>query len=1078
MGHSGTVTLLFTDLVDSTEHLQRAGDEAGEQLFRLHHRFMTEAVVGGGGEELEWLGDGMLAAFSSSADAVRCAISMQQTARRTTGGSRIEIRIGIHLGEVLRRDGGYFGTPVVTARRLCDRASSGQILCSRLIAELLASRQTFGFRDLGKLELKGLAEPVGVCEVVFDRNDPAVMLNRTPFVGRAGQLKRLSAKLEEACNGRGSIAMLRGEPGIGKTRTIEEFADLAKQRGAVVLRGACYEGEWQAPYGPFAEAILDYASQADRAELAGALGKGASIIARVAPALRELVPNIPEPVPLDKEEERFRVFDAVAQFLIAASQRTPLVLVLDDLHWADLGMVAMLSHLAHFVPANPILLIGAYRDAEVDRKHPLAGALASIGRLRNFENLQLEGLKSEEVGELLGIIGDQDAPDTLVKALDAATEGNPLFIREVLLHLVEEGKILREGQGWASKLSVEELGIPEGVRQVISRRLLRLSEDANRLLAVASAFNGPFSFEVAAAAAGLDESAALGAIDEALDVQLLRPGSNSETFDFRHAIIRNTLYSQLNPARRVRLHRKIAEEMERAWGERIAHHAAEVAFQFWRGAAASGTERGADYAIAAADNAEAAYAHDETAAFLRIALELIPQNDSRRARLTARLGAAMTWTLDGDDAAEVALKAAKLIASVEGEESAADYCESTARQMVRGGLMRSAWVMAEEGLRHIGSRRDIVWASLDEIDLSRCEAEAPDNPGITIDSERRRQRRAVLKGISSEHAKAWRIDEYPYDSREEIIRDPHCDGLALLFLAGECRRSLPLWQERAVDAERSGRLVVAMDAWAHVARCHNALGEFTEAQAAYDRAIAFSARINRPSLPLLNLISVRTDFFIALDRGAGEIVIVPGLDQLMADPLPVFKFVAAASFGTRALAMAQKNQAEPAMRALGTLQDALRRGAPWGAAYNLMACDAASTLWLLGRTEYVELIEQSIREKVLVPDFRFPMRDGRLSMARLSALQGRCDEAADWFKKAREVFDEQGFRPLRAIADYDEALMYLRRGLAGDAQRAQPFLDAAVSQFRTLGMTGWIKRAAARIRADASPGGRQDAVAR
>ncbi|MGO9452458.1 MAG: ATP-binding protein [Candidatus Binataceae bacterium] len=1078
MGQSDTVTLLFTDLVNSAEHLQRAGDEAGEQLFRIHHRFMTEAVVATGGEELEWLGDGMLAAFSSSADAVRCAIGMQQTARRLAAGARFEIRIGIHLGEVLRREGGYFGTPVVTARRLCDRAAGGQILCSKLITELLASRQTFGFRDLGKLELKGLAEPVSVCEVVFDRNDPAVMLSRTPFVGRTGQLKRLSAKLEEACNGRGSIAMLRGEPGIGKTRTIEEFADLARQSDAVLIRGACYEGEWQAPYGPFAEAIIDYARHVEPVELAAALGKHASILVRVAPALRELVPNIAEPAPLDKEEERFRVFDAVAQFLIAASQRAPLVVVLDDLHWADRGTVAMLGHVAHFVPANSILLIGAYRDAEVDRKHPLAGALAGIGRLRNFENLPLEGLKNDEVEDLLRIVGDQDAPDALVKALEEATEGNPLFIREVLLHLVEEGKILRKGQGWASKLSVEELGIPEGVRQVIGRRLLRLSTEANQLLSVASAFNGAFSFEVAAAAAGLDESVALGAIDEALEAQLLRPGSNSESFDFKHAIIRNTLYSELNPARRVRLHRKIAEEMERAWGERAAHHAAEVAFQFWRGAAAESTAKGADYAIAAADNAEAAYAHDEVAAFLRIALELIPENDSRRARLTARLGAAMTWTLDGDDAAEVALKAVKLIASVEGEESAADYCESTARQMVRGGLMRSAWVMAEEGLRHIGSRRDIVWASLDEIDTIRCEAGAPDNPGATVASERRLERRAVLRGISSEEAKAWRIDEYPYDSRDEIIRDPYCDSTALLHLAGECRRSLPLWQERAVDAERSGRLVLAMDAWAHVARCHNALGDFTEAQAAYDRAIAFSARINRPSLPLLNLMSVRTDFLIALDRGGGEIVTVPGLDQLMADSPPEFKFTAAASLGTRALGLARKDRAEPAMQLLRMLQDGIARGAAWGLGYTLLACDAASTLWLLGRTEYAELIEQNIREKVLGPDFRFPMRDGRLSMARLCALQGRYDEAADWFKKAREVLDEQGWRPLRAIADYDEALMYLRRDSAGDALRARPLLDAAAGQFRALGMPGWIKRAEARIRADVSPGVRQDTVAR
>jgi tetratricopeptide (TPR) repeat protein len=780
---------------------------------------------------------------------------------------------------------------------------------------------------------------------------------------------------------------------------------------------------------------------------------------RVLRPLRESIGDVSEPVTLDKEEERFRLFDAVAQFLISVSKRAPVLLVLDDLHWADRGTVAMLNHVAHFVSANSILLIGAYRDAEVNRAHPLATALAGFSRLRNSETLALTGLHRDELASLLETIGDQGAPASLVEALGGATEGNPLFIREVLLHLLEEGKILREGHGWASKLSVDELGIPEGVRQVIGRRLLRLSEQANRLLSVASAFNGAFSFEVAASAAGLDEQTALSAVDEALDAQLLRPGANSETFDFTHALIRHTLYSELNSARRTRLHRKIAEEMERAWGERAANHAAEVAFQFWRGAAASGATRGADYAIAAADNAEAAYAHDEVVAFLKIALELISNDDPRRSRLLQRLGHAMTWTLEGEDAGLVAMEAGKLLAATEGPDRAADYFENAAREMVRAGLMHSAWDMAREGLRHIGDRRDITWASLDEIDTFRCESEAPDNPGITVDSPRRRERMAVLGQISSEQAKARRIDEYPYYSRDEIIRDPNCDNFALLFLAGECRRSLPLWQQRAAEAERSGRLALAMDAWAFVARCQNALGDFPESHAAYDRAIAFSARINRPSFPLLNLMSVRYDFLMALDEGWDEIVSVPGFDQLVANPPPEFKFSVAPGLVCNAMVMARNQQIEPALQLLGLLPNALERGAFWGFTYSLMACDAACAIWLLNRTDHVEVIERSIREKVLVPDFRFPMRDGRLSMARICALQGRYDEAADWFVKAREVLDEQGWRPLRAIVDYDEFLMYSRRGATGDMARAQPFLASAAEQFTKLGMTGWIRRA-------------------
>ena len=341
-----------------------------------------------------------------------------------------------------------------------------------MIANVLASRQTFSFHELGDFQLKGLTAPVGVCEVVYESGDPAALLNRTPFVGRTEQLDRLSARLSEAVKGRGAVAMLRGEPGIGKTRTLEEFADRARHQGAVVLQGSCYDGEWHPPYGPFAEAILGYAREApDR--FTDAIGKRAPILARIAPALHDTLGDIPEPVAVDKEDERFRLFDAVAQFLIAVSQHKPLVLILDDLHWSDRGVISMLSHVAHFVPENPILLIGAYRDAEVDRKHPLSGALASLSRLRSFESLPLKGLEGKELADLLELVGDQNAPKELVEALSEATEGNPLFIREVLLHLLEEGKILRDGRGWSSNLSIAELGIPEGVRQVIGRRLQR-----------------------------------------------------------------------------------------------------------------------------------------------------------------------------------------------------------------------------------------------------------------------------------------------------------------------------------------------------------------------------------------------------------------------------------------------------------------------------------------------------------------------------------------------------------------------------------------------------------------------------
>ncbi len=1062
MARSGTVTILFTDLVNSTVHLQEAGDEAGARLFQAHHKLLSNAIAAAGGEELQWLGDGVLASFGSSADAVRCAISIQQGARRPQDGTRMEVRIGIHVGEVLQREGGYFGTPLVVARRLCDRASSGQILSSRLVADMLSSRQSFNFHDLGRFELKGLATPMAVCEIVYEHHDPAAMLSRTPFVGRASQLERLSAKLAEASNGRGSIVMVRGEAGIGKTRILEEFANHAIEHGATVMHGACYDGEFQPPYSPFAGAIAEHA----RSGGVAALGKNVSILARMVPSLRTSMGEKAEAEPLAKDEERFQLFDAVTQLLVTLARTAPLVLILDDLHWADRGVAAMLRHVAHSVTENPILLIGAYRDAEVDRRHALATVLAGISRLPNFETLSLAGLKTNDLADLLETIGDQDAPGALIQALEDATDGNPLFIRELLLHLVEGGKILREGQGWISRFSVEELGIPEGVRQVIDSRLQRLSEDAKQLLTVASAFKGAFAFGIAASAAGLDEDAALSAIDEATEAQLLRPATEADCFDFTHAIIRHTLYAGINPPRRVRMHRKIAEAMEQAWGEQASHHAAEVAYQFWRGASSSDREnRGVDYSVAAADQAEAACAYDEVVAFVRIALELMKPSDARRKALLARLGVALAWTLDGDGACKIAREASALIAAADGDYAAAVYLEQIVQELYAANLSREAWTIVGEALRYVGDHRDMIWARLREIDLAREEAEDPDNPGIRVDSEGQREWRTLLRQLPREVVKVHGADTR-YESRQDIINDQNPNPASVLLMAGDYKRALPIWHKEAGESESRGRLSWAVTALANVASSHIALGEFGAARAALARGVALAARVSTsPTAPgvNLNLLSAEHELRIATDDGWQELGQDSASLTVLNQPAPENNWAFAMIRGCGAYLFARINQKEMALHWVRSLRKAFEMGAPWEPTYSAVVCDAAAALWMIDDDEAASVVEHCIFTKVLPRDFRYPMRDARLSMARLCAVQRRYDEASKWFATARVALDEQGARPLRAITDFEEGLMYRRRSGEGDLALAKRYFEAALPQFRALEMSGWLRHAEAAL---------------
>src|SRR5438876_5447798 len=283
--------------------------------------------------------------------------------------------------------------------------------------------------------------------------------------------------LHRACAGEGALVMVVGEPGIGKTRTAEELAELARRDGARVLPGRCYEGEWAPPYGPFVEAIEAYARAVTAEELRADLGYGAPPLARLIPSLRERLPGIAEPAPLPADEERFRLLDAVSQLLIAASERAPILLVLDDLHWADRDTIAMLRHVARAVARHRMLVLGLYRDVELDGQHALADALGARRREAPYARVALKGLDVAGVGALLEAMAQHEPNPALVRAISDETDGNPFFIREVLIHLVEEGKLYGDGGRCNSRVtSIGDLGIPEGVREVITCRVSRLAD--------------------------------------------------------------------------------------------------------------------------------------------------------------------------------------------------------------------------------------------------------------------------------------------------------------------------------------------------------------------------------------------------------------------------------------------------------------------------------------------------------------------------------------------------------------------------------------------------------------------------
>jgi class 3 adenylate cyclase len=385
---STLVTLLFTDLVGSTELLSRAGDEEAQRIFRAHHDLLSELASAHGGEEVKWLGDGLMVAFPSALDALRAAVAMQQASRRPVAGERLAIRVGLNAGEALRDAADYFGTPVVVARRLCDRADGSQILCTETVAGLLAGRSEFTFTDLGRLELKGVPEPVAACEVRYELAEmESRYAARIPVVGREAELARLFTALTEAAAGRGGVVMVSGEAGIGKTRLLEELSERAEHTGAFVVYGRCFESEWSPPYAAFADALAAAVSDLDPVELRADLGLGATTLAQLVPALRQVLPDLGELPPVAPDEERFRLLDAVAQFLVARSRRAPVVVSLDDLHWADKGSPSRRSR---------------SDGPPVSRTHPSSewsalGRWRSLGARRSTSNRPLPKLPSDSL---------------------------------------------------------------------------------------------------------------------------------------------------------------------------------------------------------------------------------------------------------------------------------------------------------------------------------------------------------------------------------------------------------------------------------------------------------------------------------------------------------------------------------------------------------------------------------------------------------------------------------------------------------------------------------------------------------
>ncbi len=634
-----TGAILFTDMVDSTALRSRLGDDRAD-LLRTHHDDMLASVVTTHrGTVTRFTGDGVKAAFPTASDAVGAAVAIQRAVidYGTGEGSvaAFQVRVGLAVGEVTIDDNGdRRGVAVVEAARLEALARPGEILATEMVRMLGQRRTNVVFEELGERVLKGLDHAVLVYRVIDVEHGTAVPSvpqilvadQRLPLVGRDQHIAAFSAQWNDAKAGAAGLLLVRGQAGLGKTRFVSHCADLAHDSGALVLGGVC-SSDVEVPYEPLAMAFRAAAGLDDTLDVAMAARSGS--LARLFPG------SMSSPAETQPVLARVELFEAVAAVVRRLSRSHPLMIVVEDLHWATAPTLLLLRHLIEEHHDQRLLIVGTYREGDLDAAHPMRDLLADLRNGARTQLTELALLTERDVVQLVTAVAPT-APVTRVAGIAATirqeSAGNPFFASELLHHLTITGQLERAlGEGGDHRLPV-----PESIQEVLRQRLLRLPDGTQELLTLGAVIGPTFDVELVAAVAG-------DPVDDVLDVleNVARSGIVSEvgvdTFAFVHAIVRNALLAELSASRLARAHRRVAEALEARGAEQFDELA-----RHWQMAGAE--SNATKYIAKAAERDMVALAYESAKARYQQVIDLLQRDANadlaQRARAAIGLAAA------------------------------------------------------------------------------------------------------------------------------------------------------------------------------------------------------------------------------------------------------------------------------------------------------------------------------------------------------------------------------------------------------------------------------------------------------
>ncbi len=1099
-----TVAVLFTDIVGSTELAMSVPSDIADEVRRTHFSVLRRAIDACDGTEVKSLGDGLMAVCSNPSSALACAVSMQQGVERSNRHSphSVGLRVGLSIGEATREEDDYFGEPVIEAARLCARAQGGQILVSDMLRAMAGRRSPLPFRSLGELELKGLPDPITTHEVgweplpadesVAPTGDvplPHGLTYRSAFgiIGRDAELAFLEDARKRVDEQTGpEVVLIAGEAGQGKTTVAAEVARRAHETGSIVLLGRCDE-DLRIPYAPFCQALEQYITHAPEEVLVSQLAEHGAPLARMVPAARQRLGDMALREPLDADTERYLFYGAASDLLAAASAERPVVLVLDDLQWADNGSLQLLRHLVKYTTEARMLIVATYRDAELSGGHPLTETLGFLRREHGVSRLELKGLGDLEVTMLLEAAAGHDLDENgvaLAHLVQRETDGNPFFVTELLRHLAESGTIVQDGTGrWVPGEGFSDLTLPESVREVVAARAARVGGRAISALSMAAVIGRDFDLELLVQATGMDEDGLLDLLDDAVAASLVRenPGAPGR-YSFSHALVQHTLYQDLGGTRRARSHRQVAEAIEDMLGEHAGNRAEELAYHFLNATTPVHLDKALVYARQAGDQALRALAPADAVRHYSQAIELLA--DVR------------------DPDPHLSIDLLLSLGTAQRQAGIAAFRETLLEAARQAGELGDGPRLAQAAL---ANNRGYV-SALGEVDVER--EQALESALETLPEAESAPRALLLATLCAE------LSYGPLDRRLALAREAKAIARRLgdkatlakvLYLCDDSLRVPSLLAERLADSiealslgEDLGDPVTSF--WAASAVQPNAhqAGEFDLAERAIDTMNRLSRRLNQPALVWHARFHEASQAMLHGDCANAERLATEALDLGMASGQPDALLYYGTQMGvvrlqqgrasefvsliaevaeanptipsyTAALACAQLdagNESE-ALRLLEAGAEeafSLPPHAPWMDGI-LAYCAVAIELAVPAVAEQLLALVDPIRDQI--PSFGMIAREPVATFAGgLASVLCRYDKAEEYFEIAVDLAARGGMRFAEAQTDLLRGRMLAARG---EDARGRQLLERARSRSVTGGYGMIERRAAAACRAlDAS----------